>query len=290
MGIRGEYYLGLDMGTSSLGWAYTDTEYKLLRAKGKDLWGVRLFDESNTSAERRTNRVSRRRRQRQLARIGVLKEFFADEIEKIDEGFFLRCEESKFKIGDRSDNNKQKYALFAGENFTDKDYYQKYPTIFHLRKELIESKEPHDVRFVYLAILNMFKHRGHFLNSGMINISENNGFNNIFQEMINMANNMDMTFDINKIDYKIENVLNEKLMSKSQKHVKLVEMFNFSKTKNKRECELLKLLTGLGAKCSIIFPEEITDDELKKKSFSFRDSNYDEELYEIEKELSDESL
>lgn len=30
-----EYFLGLDIGTSSLGWAVTDTNYKILRAKGK---------------------------------------------------------------------------------------------------------------------------------------------------------------------------------------------------------------------------------------------------------------
>lgn len=34
-----KYYLGLDMGTSSLGWAVTDEKYRLLRMKGKDLWG-----------------------------------------------------------------------------------------------------------------------------------------------------------------------------------------------------------------------------------------------------------
>lgn len=46
-----DYYLGLDMGTSSVGWAVTDIHYKLLRAKGKDLWGVRLFDEAETAVK-----------------------------------------------------------------------------------------------------------------------------------------------------------------------------------------------------------------------------------------------
>lgn len=35
-----KYYLGLDMGTNSVGWAATDPEYRLLKAKGKDLWGI----------------------------------------------------------------------------------------------------------------------------------------------------------------------------------------------------------------------------------------------------------
>ena len=32
-----EYYLGLDMGTGSVGWAVTDSEYHVLRKHGKAL-------------------------------------------------------------------------------------------------------------------------------------------------------------------------------------------------------------------------------------------------------------
>ena len=134
MGTEKTYYLGLDMGTNSLGWAVTDQNYYILRAKGKDLWGVRLFDEANTSVECRNFRVSRRRRQREVARIGVLRELFSDEIEKVDPGFFLRLDESKFFVEDRSEDNKQKYGLFADKLFSDVEYYAKYPTVFHLRK------------------------------------------------------------------------------------------------------------------------------------------------------------
>ena len=55
--------------------------------------------------------------------------------------------------------------VFNDDDYTDKDYFDQYPTIYHLRKELIESTDKHDVRLVFLALLNMFKHRGHFLNS-----------------------------------------------------------------------------------------------------------------------------
>lgn len=34
------YFMGLDMGTSSVGWAVTDEHYQLLRRKGKDMWGM----------------------------------------------------------------------------------------------------------------------------------------------------------------------------------------------------------------------------------------------------------
>ena len=80
-----KYYLGLDMGTSSVGWAVTNSSYELIRKKGKDMWGVREFDPANTAAERRFHRADRRRRQRQVAWLGLLKEYFGKEIEKIDE-------------------------------------------------------------------------------------------------------------------------------------------------------------------------------------------------------------
>ena len=33
------YFLGLDIGTDSVGWAVTDSEYHILRRKGKAMWG-----------------------------------------------------------------------------------------------------------------------------------------------------------------------------------------------------------------------------------------------------------
>ena len=161
------YYLGLDMGTNSVGWAVTDYEYRLLRFKGKDMWGIREFDEAQPAVERRTHRTNRRRQQRKTVRIGLIKSYFADEIGKIDPVFFNRLDNSKYFLEDKDEQVRCKNAIFNDANYTDKDYYAQYPTVFHLRKELIENKEPHDVRLVYLAIANMFKHRGNFLVSGL---------------------------------------------------------------------------------------------------------------------------
>lgn len=55
------YYLGIDAGSSSVGWAVTDTMYHVLKTKGKAMWGVRLFPDASTAAERRTHRAARRR-------------------------------------------------------------------------------------------------------------------------------------------------------------------------------------------------------------------------------------
>ena len=93
-----KYYLGLDLGTSSIGWAVTDENYRLLRAKGKDLWGIREFEEASTAVERRTHRISRRRHQRAVVRNGLLKEYFYDEIVKKDPLFFQRLDNSKYHL------------------------------------------------------------------------------------------------------------------------------------------------------------------------------------------------
>ena len=53
--------------------------------------------------------------------------------------------------------------LFNGEDFTERDYYRNFPTIYHLRARLVESNEKADIRLVYLALHNIVKHRGNFL-------------------------------------------------------------------------------------------------------------------------------
>ena len=66
-----DYYLGLDIGTDSVGWALTDSDYNLLRLKGKTAWGARIFDSAKDSKERRGFRSNRRRTQRRNYRVNL---------------------------------------------------------------------------------------------------------------------------------------------------------------------------------------------------------------------------
>ena len=156
-----DYYIGLDVGTNSVGWAVTDTEYSIPKFKGNAMWGVRLFDEANTASERRQARISRRLNKRRKQRIEWLELIFDEEISKIDKSFFIRLKESSFLYEDKT--QKFKYPLFNEQNYTDRDFYKNYPTIYHLRKELISSQKPQDIRLVYLALHHILKSRGHFL-------------------------------------------------------------------------------------------------------------------------------
>ncbi len=158
----GEYYLGLDVGTNSVGWAVTDPEYRVLKFHGNAMWGARLFDEAQDASGRRSSRVARRRLARRNQRLRILELLFAEEIAKVDPLFLRRMEESALWLDDKTDRS-CRFSLFNDPAFTDKDYHRRYPTIYHLRQELMQSDEPHDIRLVYLALHHILKSRGHFL-------------------------------------------------------------------------------------------------------------------------------
>lgn len=275
-----KYYLGLDMGTNSVGWAVTDPNYNLLKAKGKDLWGIREFNEASTAVERRTHRISRRRRQREQVRIGLLKDYFHDAIGEVDPDFFQRLANSKYHLEDKDTEVRYKNNVFNDDDYTDKDYFDQYPTIYHLRKELIESTDKHDVRLVFLALLNMFKHRGHFLNSGLGENSGENNINNAYLELTNLLSeftqyNLNETID----GKKIEDLLSRRDMSRTRKAEGLAEILGVD-YKNKPYKELIRGLCGLKFNACAIFPE-IQSDEVPKLDICLSEASFDEKSDEI---------
>lgn len=155
------YYLGLDVGTNSVGYAATDEQYHLRKFHGKPMWGSHVFEEANPASERRAFRTARHRLNRRQQRVQLVQDIFAQEIAKVDPRFFIRLQESRLhredvEAGDRN-------VLFNDPAYTDKEYYAKYPTIHHLLLELMRSDASHDVRLVYLAVAWLVAHRGHFL-------------------------------------------------------------------------------------------------------------------------------
>ena len=69
-----KYYIGLDIGTNSVGYAVTDTEYNLIKTHGKSAWGVTAFDEASGCVERTSFRTGRRRRDRIKFRVQLLQQ------------------------------------------------------------------------------------------------------------------------------------------------------------------------------------------------------------------------
>lgn len=301
MDNKKEYYIGLDMGTNSVGWAVTDTEYNLMRAKGKDLWGVRLFTEAQPAVNRRTKRVQRRRIEREKARKAMLRLFFSDAIDAVDSGFFQRLDESFLQYEDRSDSNKQMNALFNDGSYTDLDYYNEYPTIFHLRKALLHEDREFDVRLVYLAILNMFSHRGHFLNTNMSSDDDrDNNFDGAWRELIDAfetfqlsndkeINNISALLDTSKY-LEIKQIIGDRGKTRSSKFDALRDLLGVPKSE-KHTCAVLKLVCGLKVTVKELLSNienPSVDSEGLKVSISFTDSNLEENLDKIQEVLEDE--
>lgn len=253
-----DYYLGLDMGTGSVGWAVTDLNYEILRKHGKALWGVRLFESAETAEKRRTFRTARRRLDRKNWRIKVLQELFSEEISKVDEGFYLRMKESRYYPEDKRDSEGQcpelPYALFVDSDYTDKNFYKQFPTIYHLRKWLMETDDTPDIRLVYLAIHHMMKHRGHFLLSG--DISQIKEFGNTFRQFTKNLELEEFDWNIELEEEKlkeVESILKNRYFTRTDKKTKLVK--NLS-AKSSCEKAVLTLISGGTAKLSDIFGDK----------------------------------
>lgn len=286
-----DYYLGLDLGSGSLGWAVTGENYEILRARGKALWGVRLFESAKTAEERRTFRTSRRRLKRRNWRIELLQGIFAEEINKIDDGFFLRMKESRYLPEDKRNKSgdcpKLPYALFGDKNYTDKDYHRQFPTIYHLRKWLMETEEIPDIRLVYLAFHHMMKHRGHFLLSG--DIKEIRKFKTVFQQFTEAVKNEELDFEleIGEEQYvDVEEILKSRQMTRTAKKAELIRSL---KAVSSCEKAILNLISGGTVKLSDIFGDKQLDDSERPK-LSFSDAGYDEYASEIQSVLGEQYI
>lgn len=283
-----KYYLGLDIGTNSVGWAVTDPSYRLERFHKKDMWGIRLFEQADTAADRRTKRTNRRRLQRRHQRIQLLQELFAEEMAKVDDTFFLRLNESKLHLEDKS--VQEKYPLFIEKGYTDIDFYQEYPTIYHLRKDLMESDQPHDIRLVYLAIHHLLKYRGHFLIDGSLNSAKS--FSTVFEQMMrSVQDGLKIDFTVSHPE-RVEEILRNRIMARSSKSKLLEKEFvvdpgeddpKILKTVVKQICTFI---AGNKGDLKKVFREDL--DELEKTGFKFSDPGFDEEILpDLENKIPD---
>ena len=262
-----DYYIGLDIGTDSIGWAVTDLNYNILKFKGNAQWGIRLLDESKTAQDRRVFRSSRRRTQRNKFRTQCLEMLFNQAISKVDVAFFQRLHDSNLWEEDKSVAGK--YSLFNDADFTDKDYFKKYPTIYHLRKELIENKQPIDVRLVFLAIHHIVKNRGHFLfDSETLGNEAMPCFNDVWNELlVYLKDEFDVCLDCTHLDI-IRDILKNKNLSITAKKTALFKEFSVGK-KDEPANSILTMLAGGTANSADLFKDDnLKNSEAPKISFS----------------------
>lgn len=282
-------FWGFDIGTDSVGWAVTNSEYKLKKYKNNLMWGVHLFDEAKQSAKRRASRTTRRRYDRRKQRIILLQEFFARAVYEKDENFFRRLKESALLPEDavhRTNN-----IFFDDPDYTDKDYFEEYPTIHHLICELMESKEPHDVRLVYLACAYLLAHRGHFLLPvAEDSVSAVTEFDPLYKSFYEALQELCDTLPFDPNPEKFARILKSH-KSDSKKAEDFEQLLFGGKTKDKDNDRinypmLVKMLiSGAGDLSKLFVKEEYTD--LVKDSVCVRNANFGDTLEMLEGQIDE---
>ena len=281
------YSIGLDIGTNSVGWAVIADDYKVPSKKmkvlgntdkhfiKKNLIGALLFDEGTTAEDRRLKRTARRRYTRRKNRLRYLQEIFFEEMSKLDSGFFHRLDDS-FLIPE--DKRGSKYPIFA-TLAEEKEYHKQFPTIYHLRKQLADSKEKADLRLIYLTLAHMIKYRGHFLYEESFDI-KNNDIQKIFNEFISIYDNTFEGSSLSGQNTQIEAIFTDKI-SKSAKRERVLKLFPDEKSTGLFS-EFLKLIVGNQADFKKHFELE------EKAPLQFSKDTYDEDLENVLGQIGDD--
>ncbi len=269
-----KYNIGLDIGVASIGWCVTDENYNLLKKSRKNMWGSRIFNEASTAKDTRLKRGTRRRLDRRKERINILQSLINEDMEKEHPNFFPILRETALDLEDKKISEKifgKKYNIFSDKKMTDIQYFHDFPTIYHLRKYLIECKEKVDIRLVYLAIHHIIKYRGNFLHEG--NFADNTDEVIIeFENLINfLENNFEIVFQCDVKE--ILNILKNKNISKADKQEQIIQKFKFDKDNKSAIQNVVKAFIGYTFDLNKIFEIEL---ENSKKTFSKEIDNEEE--------------
>lgn len=255
-----EYNIGLDIGVGSVGWAITDKNGELIKRQNKNLWGSRIFNEANTATKRRMFRSTRRRIERRKERINMLQSLLLDDMEQLYPNFFPRLRNSSLVYSDKDKNIfDRNYNLFDEEYLNDEDYYARFPTIYHLRHELVNNPAKQDFRMVYLALHHIIKYRGNFLYEGDFT----NNPEEVQTSLKLLIEYIQITYDIATTDEAFESILailknNE--TTKKEKEERLKEYFLYDNKNKSVVSNLIKAIIGYKFELSKIFE---LDDEIK---------------------------
>lgn len=281
-------FIGLDIGTDSVGWAVTDETYRLKKYHGNLMWGVHLFDEASQAAERRMFRTARRRLNRQQQRIQLLQEFFAPAILKQDSTFFFRLKESALLPEDFQYRSHDLY--FNDNDYNDAAYHKEYPTVHHLICELMDNPTPHDVRLVYIACAYLLAHRGHFLREiDPDKVEDLLDFSELYTALNKWFEDNDIAFPFPDNSSELQKIMLS-FHGVTTREKALKEQLFSGKIPQSSEyidlTALLKLLSGGTVKLSVLFQKE-SYTELEKDSICIASADFDDRLPELSVQLDD---
>lgn len=283
--MKKNYTIGLDIGTTSVGWAVVlENTQKIMKKNGTSLWGVRLFEEATTAEGRRNFRSIRRRYDRRRERIKLLQKEFKEEIEKVDKNFFKLLQESKYN---KEDKINKTVILSEKEKKEIKLYQDKYKTIYHLRKRLIENSDKEDIRLVYLAMHHIIKYRGNFLyqdvSFNVDNLNITGKLKEMFDSFLNNLSELNIPEDYKEILNleEMEGIL--LLPTKNDVKVKIKEIM-IELTNKIFATEFSNMIVGNKFNIIKMFMLEASD---KKLELSFSGTDFDDKYDEYADLLGD---
>lgn len=305
-----KFYIGIDIGTESVGFSATDGQYNVLKVGGKPLMGVRLFDEAKTSQDRRVKRANKVRKNRQKQRLTLLQSLFYEEISKIDPLFFIRLSASSFWEDDKKQMNEKLdfNSIFADKDFNDSTYFKKFESIYHLRKELMDkstwqNEEKPDLRLVYLACHHILKNRGHFLwnvdkidfeaqgEGSIVTINKKlkNILNNVVEENRNI---IDLQLSLPSSFDKVLTIFKNDTLGKKAKREQLTEVLfddeNIKKQYKKEYLAILKAIVGENFNLNDMFAFDKNIEIEKDDAIYSFDSVWEETATKIANVLDDD--
>lgn len=286
-----DYAISLDIGNASVGWVAFTPNYRLVRAKGHELIGARLFEPASTAEERRMARTTRRRYSRRRWRLRMLDSMFDQALSEVDPSFLMRRKYSWVHPEDKNNEAHWFGGVLFDSNEQDKRFYEKYPTIYHLRKSLMEDDERHDIREVYLAIHHMMKYRGNFLTEGELapsSVFDVEDFLKLLTEILQYADEGETDEDL-ELQADANGLTEALCTTKGSRSIRAKNAISILKEgaalSKRQEAIISAVFAGLeGNKLDLtkVFPnKEYTPEDKKTLALYFNKADYDEKRVAI---------
>lgn len=276
-----KYSIGLDIGVASVGWTCLTPDFRIPKHNGRYAMGVREFEAAETAEARRVQRGTRRRYNRRIKRIQLLQKTISP-LFRNDPNFFMEFDEKEkhfWRNSNQFENNSLSETLkYLGMN------PHNYRTIYHLRNALLTSDKKIHPRLIYLALHNLVKYRGHFLNENM-NWTDSEGSASLqtlladyFKELTDHQYEEIVLADNS---YKqIINILKDKHVTNADKRKNILDITR------KELREPVSLILGLKANIAKLFPESNQFNIYKEEKLGINFS--DEDITEVLDKLTDE--
>lgn len=288
-----KYHVGLSIKPDAIGWSLMDDNFKLKKAyplnnkNAIPTIGADKFAPGKTAEETRSLRASRRRLSRRKKRLSWLDDIFAPYLAAVDPNFLMRLKYSNLA----GDDKKFTGGVIFDSKEEEREFYKKYPTIYHLNYDLATTDKKADIRLVYLAFHSIIKYRGHFNDkTPMASFSMDAvDYNKLLEEIQAAFNDTAIgqliSLNTGNGDQLHDILLNSSLGKKDQKKQLQEALLGSNDKVNKKVVgEIIKAICGSNFSIDNLLQ---LDQELGIK-LSFEDEDADDQLAEVDASLSAE--